>query len=104
MCTRNVLTILVLAGALAACPGKKKPGEPQAGPGAPAATAAAAAASDAGRSAAVGGGARIYGGNCGPPHQQKGVGISRVDPDLAGAAGGLRGPAPPGPWGVQGQK
>src|SRR5258706_2286367 len=104
MCTRNVLTILVLAGALAACPGKKKPGEPQAGPGAPAATAAAAAASDAGRSAAVEVGARIYGGNCVPCHQQNGVGIPSVYPSLAGSPVVLGDPAQLALWVIKGQR
>src|ERR1700687_5630835 len=100
MCTRIVLTILVLAGALAACPAKKKPGEPQAGSGAPAATAAAA--SDAGRTAAAEVGARIYSGNCVPCHQQNGVGIPSVYPSLAGSPVVLGDPAQLALWVIKG--
>ena len=104
MCTRKVLTILVLAGALAACPAKKKPGEPQAGSGAPAATAAAAAASDAGRSTAAEAGARMYSGNCVPCHQQNGVGIPSVYPSLAGSPVVLGDPAQLALWVIKGQR
>jgi len=102
MCTRNVLTILVLAGALAACPAKKKPppGAPQASPGAPAATAVAAAANDA--AAEVG--ARIYSGNCVPCHQQNGVGIPSVYPSLAGSPVVLGDPAQLALWVIKGQR
>jgi mono/diheme cytochrome c family protein len=103
MRTRNVLTILVLAGALAACPAKKKPGEPQAGSDAPAATAAAAA-SDAGRSAAAEVGARMYSGNCVPCHQQNGVGIPSVYPSLAGSPVVLGDPAQLALWVIKGQR
>ena len=99
MCTRNVLTILVLAGALAACPAKKKPGEPQASPGVPAATAAAAA-----RDSAVEVGARIYSGNCVPCHQQNGVGIPSVYPSLAGSPVVLGDPAQLALWVIKGQR
>jgi mono/diheme cytochrome c family protein len=101
MRTRNVLTILVLAGALAACPAKKKPGEPQADPGAPAATAAASAA---GRSAAAEVGARMYSGNCVPCHQQSGVGIPSVYPSLAGSPVVLGDPAQLALWVIKGQR
>lgn len=104
MCTRNVLTILVLAGALAACPAKKKPGEPQADSGAPAAGAAAAAASDAGRTAAAEVGARIYSGNCVPCHQQNGAGIPSVYPSLAGSPVVLGDPAQLALWVIKGQR
>ena len=97
MCTRRVLTILVLAGALAACPAKKKPGQPQAD--APAATAAAAA-----RDAAVETGARIYGGNCVPCHQQNGAGIPSVYPSLAGSPVVLGDPAQLALWVIKGQR
>src|ERR1700722_20064637 len=102
MRTRNVLTILVLGGALAACPAKKKPGEPQADSGAPAATAAAASA--AGRSAAAEVGARIYSGNCVPCHQQSGVGIPSVYPSLAGSPVVLGDPAQLALWVIKGRR
>ena len=104
MSTRNVLVILVLAGALAACPAKKKPGQPQANSGAPTArAAAAAAASDAGASAAQAG-ARIYSGNCVPCHQQTGMGIAGVYPSLAGSPIVLGDPAQLALWVIKGQR
>jgi mono/diheme cytochrome c family protein len=102
MSTRNVLAILLLAGALAACSAKKKPGEPQASLGTPAATAAAATASDAGPSAAEG--ARIYSGNCVPCHQQNGAGIPSVYPSLAGSPVVLGDPAQLALWVIKGQR
>jgi mono/diheme cytochrome c family protein len=101
MSTRNVLIILVLAGALAACSAKKKPGEPQANSGPPAATAAAAV--DAGASAAEVG-ARIYSGNCVPCHQQTGMGIAGVYPSLAGSPVVLGDPAQLALWVIKGQR
>jgi mono/diheme cytochrome c family protein len=101
MSTRNVLIILVLAGALAACSAKKKPGEPQADSGPPAATAAAAG--DAGASAAEVG-ARIYSGNCVPCHQQTGMGIAGVYPSLAGSPVVLGDPAQLALWVIKGQR
>lgn len=98
MCTRR-LAILVLTGALAACPAKKKPGAPQASADAPAATAAAAA-----RDAAVEAGARIYSGNCVPCHQQNGVGIPSVYPSLAGSPVVLGDPAQLALWVIKGQR
>ena len=103
MRTRNVLTILVLAGALAACPAKKKPGEPQAGSDVPAATATAAA-SAAGWSGAAEVGARMYSGNCVPCHQQNGVGIPSVYPSLAGSPVVLGDPAQLALWVIKGQR
>jgi mono/diheme cytochrome c family protein len=103
MSTRNVLIILVLAGALGACSAKKKPGQPQASSGAPEATAAAAAARDAGPSAAEVG-ARIYSGNCVPCHQQTGMGIAGVYPSLAGSPVVLGDPAQLALWVVKGQR
>ncbi len=101
MSTRNVLIILVLAGALAACSAKKKPGEPQANSGPPAATTAAAV--DAGASAAEVG-ARIYSGNCVPCHQQTGMGIAGVYPSLAGSPVVLGDPAQLALWVIKGQR
>src|SRR5260370_27418669 len=101
MSTRNVLIILVLAGALAACSAKKKPGEPQADSDPPAATAAAAV--DAGASAAQVG-ARIYRGNCVPCHQQTGAGIAGVYPCFAGSPPVLGDPAQLALWVIKGQR
>jgi mono/diheme cytochrome c family protein len=101
MSTRNALMILVLAGALAACSAKKKPGEPQASSGAPA--AAAATAGDAGPSAAQAG-ARIYSGNCVPCHQQSGMGIAGVYPSLAASPVVLGDPAQLALWVIKGQR
>src|SRR3979490_1644045 len=101
MSTRNVLIILVLAGALAACPAKKKPGAPQASSGAPSATAAAAG--DTGASTAEVG-ARIYSGNCVPCHQQTGTGIAGVYPSLAGSPVVLGDPGQLALWVIKGQR
>jgi mono/diheme cytochrome c family protein len=103
MSTRNVLAILLVAAALAACSAKKKHGEPQASAGASTATAAAAAASDAGPSTAEVG-ARIYSGNCVPCHQQNGVGIPSVYPSLAGSPVVLGDPAQLALWVIKGQR
>jgi mono/diheme cytochrome c family protein len=100
---RIVLSTLLLAGVLAACSAKKKPGEPQASSGAPAATAAAAAASNAGPTAAEVG-ARIYSGNCVPCHQQTGMGIAGVYPSLAGSPVVLGDPAELALWVLKGQR
>jgi mono/diheme cytochrome c family protein len=101
MSMRNVLLILALAGALAACSTKKKPGSPQASSGAPAATAAAAG--DTGTSAAEVG-ARIYSGNCVPCHQQTGTGIAGVYPSLAGSPVVLGDPGQLALWVIKGQR
>jgi mono/diheme cytochrome c family protein len=100
MSTRNVIIILVLAGALAGCSAKKKPGQPQATSGAP---AAMAAAGDAGPSVAEVG-ARIYSGNCVPCHQQTGMGIAGVYPSLAGSPVVLGDPAQLALWVIKGQR
>ena len=100
MSTRNVLAILLLAGALAACSAKKKPGEPQASSGVFTATAAAR---DGGPSTAEIG-ARIYSGNCVPCHQQNGVGIPSVYPSLAGSPVVLGDPAQLALWVIKGQR
>jgi mono/diheme cytochrome c family protein len=102
MSIRNVIIILVLAGALAACSAKKKPGQPQAASDVPAATAAVVAG-DAGPSAAEVG-ARIYSGNCVPCHQQTGMGIAGVYPSLAGSPVVLGDPAQLALWVVKGQR
>jgi mono/diheme cytochrome c family protein len=87
MSPRNVLTILVLTGALAAC-SAKSPGAPQAGSVAP----------------DVEIGARIYSGNCVPCHQQSGVGIPGVYPSLSGSPVVLGDPAALALWVVKGQR
>jgi mono/diheme cytochrome c family protein len=103
MFTRCVLITLVLAGALASCSAKKKPGQPQASFGAPAATTASTGAGDAGQSTAEVG-ARLYNGNCVPCHQQTGMGIAGVYPSLAGSAVVLGDPAQLALWVVKGQR
>jgi mono/diheme cytochrome c family protein len=102
MSTRCILITLVLAGALASCSAKKKPGQPQAGFAATA-TAAAMGAGDAQPSAADVG-ARLYNGNCVPCHQQTGMGISGVYPSLAGSPVVLGDPAQLALWVVKGQR
>jgi mono/diheme cytochrome c family protein len=83
----HVLTILALAGALAACPAKH-PGKPQA--------ASAPPASDVGE--------RIYSGNCVPCHQQSGAGIPGVYPSLAGSPVVLGDPQQLARWVIKGQR
>jgi mono/diheme cytochrome c family protein len=83
----NVLAMLALTGALAACPAKH-PGKPQAGSALPAANA----------------GERIYSGNCVPCHQQSGAGIPGVFPSLAGSPVVLGDPAQLARWVVKGQR
>jgi mono/diheme cytochrome c family protein len=87
MTPRNVVTILALSGAVAAC-SAKKPGEPHATPGAP----------------TSGVGERIYSGNCVPCHQQSGVGIPGVYPSLAGSPVVLEDPAELALWVIKGQR
>lgn len=102
MSTRDVIIILVLAGALAGCSAKKKPGQPQATSDAPAATAAVAAGGAGPSAAEVG--ARIYSGNCVPCHQQTGMGIAGVYPSLAGSPVVLGDPAQLARWVIMGQR
>jgi mono/diheme cytochrome c family protein len=87
MTPRNVLTLLALTGALAAC-SAKKPGEPQATPGAP----------------TSGVGERIYSGNCVSCHQQSGAGIPGVYPSLAGSPVVLGDPTELALWVIKGQR
>jgi mono/diheme cytochrome c family protein len=84
---RNVLTLLALTGALAAC-SEKKPGEPQATPGA----------------LNSGVGERIYSGNCVPCHQQSGAGIPGVYPSLVGSPVVRGDPAELARWVIKGQR
>src|ERR1700716_2318743 len=102
MSTRDVMIILVLAGALAGCSAKKKPGQPQATSDAPAAMAAVAAGGAGPSAAEVG--ARIYSGNCVPCHQQTGMGIAGVYPSLAGSPVVLGDPGQLALWVVKGQR
>ena len=102
MSIRNVIIILVLAGALAGCSAKKKPGQPQATSDAPAAMAAVAAGGAGPSAAEVG--ARIYSGNCVPCHQQTGMGIAGVYPSLAGSPVVLGDPAQLARWVIKGQR
>jgi len=90
---QNVLTILALAGALAACSGKT-PGE-------------SAGSSAASQSAAVqvpSAGERIYSGNCIACHQPTGLGIPGVYPSLAGSPVVLGDPAELARWVIRGQR
>jgi mono/diheme cytochrome c family protein len=86
MRTRNTLTLLALAGTLAACPAKH--------PGAPQASADPAAAL----------GARLYNGNCVPCHQQTGIGIPGVYPTLVGSPVVMGDPAQLALWVLRGQR
>ena len=81
MTLRNVLTSLVLSGAIAAC-SPKTPGGPQAGTSG---TSTATTPSAGAASSAADVGARIYSGNCVACHQQTGVGIRGVYPSLVGS-------------------
>ena len=82
----KVLTIVTLAGALAAC--SPEHAAPQAIPVAPAADS----------------GERIYSGNCVPCHQQTGTGIPGMTPSLAGSPVVLGDPAELARWVVKGQR
>jgi len=86
MRTRNKLTLLALAGTLAACPAEH-PGAPQ--------TSAPLAAEL---------GARIYNGNCVPCHQQTGMGIPGVYPTLVGSPVVMGDPAQLALWVLKGQR
>ena len=91
MIARPAFSILVLAGALAGCPGKH--------PAAPESTAAAPAPS-----AVAELGARIYNGNCVPCHQPTGVGIPGAYPSLAGSPVVTGDPAQLALWVIKGQR
>ncbi len=101
MSTRRVLSLLLLAGALAGCPAKKKPGEPQ---GVAAGSTAAAAAAGGAEPASAQVGERIYNGNCVPCHQQTGMGIAGVYPSLSGSPVVLGDPVELALWVVKGQR
>jgi mono/diheme cytochrome c family protein len=89
MSRRNVLPILALTGALAACSSKTP------GPGSPTADGAAAAA-EAGK--------RIYGGYCVACHQESGAGVPGVYPSLVGSPVVLGDPAELTRWVIKGQR
>jgi mono/diheme cytochrome c family protein len=101
MSRRNVWSLFVLTGVLAAC-SPKGPGEPQGTAGVPGATAGATA-NGAGPTAA-GIGERIYSGNCVPCHQQSGAGIPGVYPSLAGSPVVTGDPAELARWVMMGQR
>lgn len=90
MLRRNVLSMLVLVGALAAC-APKSPGEPRGSAGTPG-------------SPVVEIGERIYSGNCVPCHQQGGTGIPGVYPSLAGSPVVTGDPAELTRWVMKGQR
>jgi mono/diheme cytochrome c family protein len=93
------LLAVAVAVAVAACSGAT-PGAPPATASAPPAIAGAPPAAQP--SSAVG--ERIYGGNCVPCHQQTGVGIPGVYPSLAGSPVVLGNPAELARWVMQGQR
>jgi mono/diheme cytochrome c family protein len=76
---RNILPILTLTAAVAAC---SAPAPPTAG----------------------GVGERIYSGSCVPCHQSNGAGIPGVYPSLAGSPVVLGDPAPLAKWVIKGQR
>jgi mono/diheme cytochrome c family protein len=86
MARRNLLSILALAGVLAAC-SAKSPGTTQASPGAPTEV-----------------GERIFNGNCVACHQQGGVGIPGVYPSLVRSPVVLGDPAELALWVIRGQR
>jgi mono/diheme cytochrome c family protein len=90
MSRRNVLSLVVLTGVLAAC-SPKSPGDPQGAAGVPGPTAAEI-------------GERIYSANCVPCHQQSGAGIPGVYPSLAGSPVVTGDPAELARWVMQGQR
>ena len=91
MIARPAFSILVLAGALAGCPGKH-PGAPRSNAAAPAPPAVAEL------------GARIYSGNCVPCHQESGAGIPGAYPSLAGSPVVTGDPAQLALWVMKGQR
>ena len=102
MTIRNVLAILLLAGALAAC-SSKTPGAPAADPGAPAPSAEAPTAGSGGApSTEVG--ERIFNGNCVACHQSGGEGIPGVYPSLVASPVVLGDPAELARWVIRGQR
>jgi mono/diheme cytochrome c family protein len=87
MQARNLLSIILLTAAVAAC-APKIPGAAQGG--SPPSAAAA--------------GQRIYNGNCLPCHQETGAGIPGVYPSLAGSPVVLGDPAELTRWVLKGQR
>jgi mono/diheme cytochrome c family protein len=98
----NLLSILALAGALAAC-SAKTPGSTQAIPGAPTSSAGAPVATG-GAPLSVEVGERIFNGNCVACHQPGGVGLPGVYPSLAGSPVVIGDPAELARWVVKGQR
>jgi mono/diheme cytochrome c family protein len=101
MSLRNVLSLFVLAGVLAAC-SPKSSGESQGAAGVPGSTAASTAKSAGPAAAEIG--EHIYSGNCVPCHQQSGAGIPGVYPSLAGSPVVTGDPAELARWVMQGQR
>ena len=99
MLRRNVLSMLVLTGALAACapkaPGEQGSAVPQGSAGTPAKSTGPTVAEI---------GERIYSGNCVPCHQQAGTGIPGVYPSLAGSPVVTGDPAELTRWVMKGQR
>jgi mono/diheme cytochrome c family protein len=95
MSSRNVLYMLMLTGALAAC-SAKNPGATATDTGTPSAVGRAAGGPEVGQ--------RIYSGNCVPCHQESGVGIPGVYPSLAGSPVVLGDPAQLTLWVLKGQR
>jgi mono/diheme cytochrome c family protein len=83
MMTRNVLAMLLLAGALAACSAKT-----------PVASSGGAPSTEAGE--------RIFNGNCVACHEQGGLGIPGVYPSLAASPVVLGDPAELARWVIRG--
>ena len=96
-----MLSLLVLAGVLAACSSKSS-GEPQGAVGAPKSAIGAAAGNTGPTAEQLG--ERIYSGNCVPCHQQNGAGIPGVYPSLAGSAVVTGDPVELARWVMQGQR
>ena len=101
MSRRDLLSLCVLAGVLAAC-SPKSPAEPQGAAAVPG-SAIGATAGNAGLTAEQVG-ERIYSGNCVPCHQQNGAGIPGVYPSLAGSAVVTGDPVELARWVMQGQR
>src|SRR5271156_6264746 len=101
MSKRNVLSMLVLAGGLAAC-SPKSPGEPQGATAVPGSAIGATAGNTGPIADQLG--ERIYSGNCVPCHQQNGAGMPGVYPSLAGSTVVTGDPVELARWVIQGRR
>jgi len=99
---RNLLSILALAGVLAAC-SAKTPGATQASPGAPTRGAETPVAGS-GASSFGEVGERIFNGNCVACHQPGGAGIPGVYPSLVQSPVVLGDPRELALWVIKGQR